>query len=247
VLPHQHDEIDAANREAFEENFRIIKQAWTQDFLSYQGKYWRIPPGETPWTLDATKHWGGGIENGIVKEVAVVPKPTQKPHPPVFQPFASSERSIRWCAQEGVTAILPAMHPKLEYQLCELYAAVSGKPLGEGMGVLRDLVIADTDAEARELWQQSGHFCGQQWFAPFGFSTRMTDPGTGELADLFNHGLAFVGSVDTVTRQIELMAKRLPVRWVFAWIYASLLPHDRVMKTIELFWTKVLPRIADMS
>ena len=38
------------------------------------------------------------------------PKPVQKPHPPLFQPFASSENSIRWCAQEGVTAVLPPMH-----------------------------------------------------------------------------------------------------------------------------------------
>ncbi|HSU90597.1 MAG TPA: LLM class flavin-dependent oxidoreductase, partial [Sporolactobacillaceae bacterium] len=99
ALPHQHDEIDNANRAAFEENFRIIKQAWTQDFLSYEGKYWRVPPGETPWTLDATAKWGGGVEKGIVRAVSVVPKPVQKPHPPIFQPFASSERSIRWCAQ----------------------------------------------------------------------------------------------------------------------------------------------------
>jgi alkanesulfonate monooxygenase SsuD/methylene tetrahydromethanopterin reductase-like flavin-dependent oxidoreductase (luciferase family) len=55
--PHQHDEIDAANRAAFEECFRIIKAAWTQDMLSYQGKYWRVPPGETPWTLDATSKY----------------------------------------------------------------------------------------------------------------------------------------------------------------------------------------------
>src|SRR4030081_325556 len=67
ALPHQHDAIDATNRAAFEENFRIIKQAWTQDFSAYQGKYWRIPPGDTPWTLEATKLWGGGVENGIVK------------------------------------------------------------------------------------------------------------------------------------------------------------------------------------
>ena len=73
ALPHQHDEIDNANRAAFEENFRIIKQAWTQDFISYQGKYWRVPPGETPWTLDATAKWGGGVENGIVRAVSVVP------------------------------------------------------------------------------------------------------------------------------------------------------------------------------
>jgi Luciferase-like monooxygenase len=94
ALPNQHDEIDAANRAAFEENFRIIKQAWTQDFSAYQGKYWRIPPGDTPWTLEATQRWGGGVENGIVKSVAVVPKPVQKPHPPIFQPFPSSPRCI---------------------------------------------------------------------------------------------------------------------------------------------------------
>jgi alkanesulfonate monooxygenase SsuD/methylene tetrahydromethanopterin reductase-like flavin-dependent oxidoreductase (luciferase family) len=56
--PHQHDEIDAANRAAFEECFRIIKAAWTQDLLSYQGKYWRVPPGETPWPIEATAKWG---------------------------------------------------------------------------------------------------------------------------------------------------------------------------------------------
>ena len=33
----------------------------------------------------------------------VVPKPVQKPHPPVFQPFASSENSIRWCAWNNFT------------------------------------------------------------------------------------------------------------------------------------------------
>jgi alkanesulfonate monooxygenase SsuD/methylene tetrahydromethanopterin reductase-like flavin-dependent oxidoreductase (luciferase family) len=191
--------------------------------------------------------WGGGIENGIVKSVAVVPKPLQKPHPPIFQPFASSERSIRWCAQEGVTAILPPLHPKLESQLCDVYAEVSGKPRGEGIGVLRDVIIADTDAEARQLWRDSGYFCGHHWFEAFGFSQGLIDPATGKEADIFNEGLAFVGTVDTVTRQLETMARRLPVRWIFAWIYNSLLPHDRLMKTIELFWTKVLPRVADMK
>src|SRR6266571_2384327 len=67
--PHQHDEIDAANRAAFEECYRIIKAAWTQDMLSYQGKYWRVPPGETPWTIGATRKWGSGVEDGIVRAV----------------------------------------------------------------------------------------------------------------------------------------------------------------------------------
>ena len=28
-------------------------------------------------------------------------------------------------------------------------------------------------------------------------------------------------------------------------MYNGLMPHDRLMKTIELFWTKVMPRVAD--
>ncbi len=67
ALPHQHDAIDAANRTAFEECFAIIRKAWTEEMLSYQGQYWKIPPGETPWTLEATDKWGKGVEGGILK------------------------------------------------------------------------------------------------------------------------------------------------------------------------------------
>ncbi len=161
ALPHQHDEIDAANRAAFEECFTIIKKCWTEEMLSFQGKFWKIPPGETPWPLETTAKWGKGVENGILKAVGVVPKPLQKPHPPVFQPFASSENSIRWCAKNGVTAILPPMHETIEKNLFEVYASVSGRKMGDGMGMLRDIIIADSDEEARQLWVELGDVRGQ--------------------------------------------------------------------------------------
>lgn len=244
ALPHQHDEIDAANRAAFEECFEIVKRAWTEDLLDYQGRYWRIPPGETPWDLEATRLWGGGVENGVLRRVGVVPKPLQKPHPPLFQPFASSERSIRWCASEGVTAVLPPLHPRLERRLFDLYAETSGLEPGDGVGVLRDLVIADSDDEAQEIWRSSGAFCGAAWFEPFGFARGLIDAESGEEADLFADGLALVGSVDTVCRQLESLLDRLPVRWLFLWIYNGLAPHARLMQSIERFWTDVLPRFA---
>ena len=243
--PHQHDEIDAANREAFEECFAIIKKAWSDEMLTHQGRYWRIPPGDTPWTLEATRLWGRGVTGDMVRSVGVVPKPVQKPHPPIFQPFASSERSIRWCAQEGVTAILPPLHPATERALYDLYADASGRPPGEGIGVLRDVIIADTDDEALALWGDGGVFCGRMWFEPFGFSKGLEDPRTGELPDVRGSGLALVGTVDSVTRQLEGLMKRLPVKWLFAWMYNGLVPHANLMKSIELFATKVLPRASD--
>jgi alkanesulfonate monooxygenase SsuD/methylene tetrahydromethanopterin reductase-like flavin-dependent oxidoreductase (luciferase family) len=245
ALPHQHDAVDEANRAAFEECFRIIKRAWTEDLLSYEGRYWRVPPGATPWDLESTRRYGAGVVDGIVRAVGVVPKPLQRPHPPLFQPFASSERSIRWCAEEGVTAILPPLHPTLEERLVHLYAEVSGKPLGEGIGVLRDVVVAETDDEAMALWADSGLFCGREWFEPFGFSKGLADPATGEAPSLFDNGLALVGCVDTVTRQLERLRARLPVRWLFAWTYNGLVAHAQLMRSIELFATRVLPRAAD--
>jgi alkanesulfonate monooxygenase SsuD/methylene tetrahydromethanopterin reductase-like flavin-dependent oxidoreductase (luciferase family) len=244
ALPHEHDEIDAANRAAFEECFQIVKKAWTEDLLQYDGRYWRVPAGETPWTLETTRRYGAGIEDGIVRAVGVVPKPVQKPHPPLFQPFASSERSIRWCAEEGVTAILPPLHPVRESALFELYADVSGRPLGDGIGVLRDVVIADSDEEALALWNDSGIFCGAAWFEPFGFSKGFEHPETGERPpDLLGEGLALVGTVDTVSRQLEALLERLPAQWVFAWTYNGLIPHVKLMNSIERFQTKVLPRV----
>ena len=247
ALPHQHDEIDAANRAAFEECFRIIKQAWTEPMLSYQGKYWRIPPGETPWQLEATDKWGAGVENGILRSVGVVPKPVQQPHPPIFQPFASSETSIRWCAKEGVTAILPPMHASYEDNLFNVYAEVSGRPRGEGMGLLRDVIIADSDAEAIALWKDSGVFSGRAWFEPFGFRKGVMDPVTGAAPtaeESVERGYALVGTVDTVARNLERIRKRVPVDWLFCYTYNSLVPHAVLMKSIERFWTEVIPRVS---
>jgi len=242
--PHEHDAIDEANRAAFEESFRIIKKAWTEDLLAHEGRYWRVPPGPTPWDIEYTARYGAGVADGVVRAVGVVPKPLQRPHPPLFQPFASSERSIRWCAEEGVTAILPPLHPTLEARLVRLYADVSGRPLGDGVGVLRDVIVAESDDEAMALWNDSGAYCGAAWFAPFGFSRGLADPETGAAPDLFADGLALVGSVDTVTRQLEGLLARLPVRWLFAWTYNGLVPHARLMRSLELFATRVLPRVS---
>jgi alkanesulfonate monooxygenase SsuD/methylene tetrahydromethanopterin reductase-like flavin-dependent oxidoreductase (luciferase family) len=252
VTPGQHDEIDQANRAAFEEHFQIVKQAWTQDMIEYHGKYWQVPPAGTPWEIEATQQWGAGVDGGIVRQIGVVPKPLQKPHPPLFQPFASSEATIRWCAREHVTAILPPMHYSMANQLYNVYseeAQANGRSLGpgEGLGLLRDVVVCDTDEEALQLWQQGGAFCGAAWFAPFGFWRGFTEPGKQEMLSVpeqLERGLVLVGSPDTVSRQVETILKNTPMKWLFAWTYNGLIPHDKILRSLELFSTKVLPRFS---
>ncbi len=189
----------------------------------------------------------------MVRQIGVVPKPLQQPHPPIFQPFASSERSIRWCAREGVTAVLPPMRVETQNQLYELYreeAASVGRELapGEGLGVLRDVVIAETDEEAQALWRRGGAFCGAAWFAPFHFGDVLIDPQSGEqmtAQEMMNDGLLLVGSVDTVRRQMQRMMDQTPVRWVFAWQYNGLIPHGALMKSIEWYQRRVAPEFGE--
>jgi len=55
---------------------------------------------------------------------------------------------------------------------------------------------------------------------------------------------AFVGTLDTVLRSIETMQRRQKVDWVFAYTYNALVPHAVLMKSIEAFHAKVLPRVS---
>ncbi len=205
ALPHQHDEIDAANRAAFEECFTIIKKAWTEEMLSFQGKFWKIPPGETPWPLETTAKWGKGVENGILKAVGVVPKPLQKPHPPIFQPFASSENSIRWCAKNGVTAILPPMHETHREATCSRSTPRCRAASWATAWACCATSSSPTATRRRaSCGSNSATFAGNAWFVPFGFRRGMLDPKTGEAPtteEAIAKGYALVGTVDTVTKQ----------------------------------------------
>jgi alkanesulfonate monooxygenase SsuD/methylene tetrahydromethanopterin reductase-like flavin-dependent oxidoreductase (luciferase family) len=163
----------------------------------------------------------------------------------VFLPFASSPNSIRWAAREGVTAILPPMLEAYESPLFDLYAEVSAKPRGQGTGLLRDVIIADTDEEAMALWEDSGRFSGKAWFEPFGFRRGLMDPVTKKFATAqqsIELGYALVGTVDTVARALEANMKRQPVDWLFCYTYNALVPHAKLMKSTEALWTKVLPK-----
>jgi len=99
-----------------------------------------------------------------------------------------------------------------------------------------------------ELWSHGAAFCGAAWFAPFHFGDVLQDPErNGQRLtpqEMMEQGLLLVGSVDTVTRQMERMLAATPVQWLFAWQYNGLVPHANIMRSLELFQTKVMPRFA---
>ena len=45
-------------------------------------------------------------------------------------------------------------------------------------------------------------------------------------------------------RSLEALRKKLPVNWIFGWTHNTLVPHAKLMRSIERFYTEVLPRVS---
>ena len=129
-------ETDRINREAFEEVFRFLKLAWGDEPFRFKGKYYEYPTPQEgiQWPPHKwTREYGfpGEVdEQGRIQKINVVPKPYQKPHPPLFQAFSISEETVRWCAREGITPTILISQPPLLRKLVEAYQeeAKKGRP-----------------------------------------------------------------------------------------------------------------------
>ena len=84
--PMDGSELDQHNRAVFEEVFTIIKKAWTEDSLEFEGEFYSVPfpydQGITRWPAQEwTRTYGapGELdEDDVVRRISVVPKPYQQ-------------------------------------------------------------------------------------------------------------------------------------------------------------------------
>jgi alkanesulfonate monooxygenase SsuD/methylene tetrahydromethanopterin reductase-like flavin-dependent oxidoreductase (luciferase family) len=68
----------AQSRARFEEAFHIITRAWTEEIFSYDGVFWSY------------------------KDVALWPRPVQRPRPPIWMPIVGSKESIEFAARNNL-------------------------------------------------------------------------------------------------------------------------------------------------
>jgi alkanesulfonate monooxygenase SsuD/methylene tetrahydromethanopterin reductase-like flavin-dependent oxidoreductase (luciferase family) len=133
-------------RDRWDEAIRAIPKMWTQDLFSWEGKYFSVP------------------------ERAILPKPVQKPHPPLWV-TASNPATVELAAKRGIgAAMFSFSDPAKLAPLVESYKSNIGK--GELVGeFVHDKILAlapmfclpDGD-EARRLYAEGnpssikGHF-----------------------------------------------------------------------------------------
>jgi alkanesulfonate monooxygenase SsuD/methylene tetrahydromethanopterin reductase-like flavin-dependent oxidoreductase (luciferase family) len=251
------EEYEDLKRSLFEEHFDIIMKAWSNDTFSFQGKHWQIPTKDIKWAAaEVAWQYGQGCnKDGIIEEVGIAPPTFNKQIPDMFMPFATSERSIKWGMERGIVpvTIMTQYDVVKEHFRAGMEAANEAGldyKFGQGMAMSREIIVADTDAEAEAIAREAGSFIWNNFFVPFGFSAAIAGPGEGPFdmpatfETLSDRGLVIHGSPDTVNRKLEALFKQLPVDYFWQFIYNHM-PHDACMKSLELMTEKVWPNHTD--
>lgn len=253
---------DRQNREVFEELYAVMKMAWTEDSIRFEGKYYQVPAdsgaGRPRWPVAKTwtARYGAPGEvdaAGDIQRICVVPKPYSEPYPQLWQAFSGGQETIAWCARENIVCWSLA-EPNTFLALCQGYrdaARQHGRTprLGENIGTFRMVYIADTYAAAFALGAAALGDAFVRYFSGFGFFEGFRRPGeVGEVPISFQRMVdakfAIVGTVDQVTRQIAELCEESNPDWFGWYLDQGLMDQSEILRQLEAFATKVLPTFA---
>ena len=116
-----------------------------------------------------------------------------------------------------------------------------GRP-AKPIGVHSPGYVADTDARAREeLWPDYKAMRDR-----IGKERGWPPMGRDEFVSEAEHGSLYVGSPETVARKIAKTAKALGISRFQLKYSAGPLPHEKLMRSIELYGRKVVPMVREM-
>ena len=206
----------------FEEQLAIMKALWTQESVSFQGAYYQVT---------------GRLE----------PKSISRPHPPVWiggwggiTLRRAATLADNWIP--GPTADLPRLLAGKQQFLANRKAAGRTEPVTE-WPLTRDVIIADTDREARELAEKHimisyrKEYAGG-WRHPFIDASIATDL-DGLMKDRF-----LIGGPEQVVRALRPFVSEYGTTHLICRVFFPGMAHRHIMRELELLAQEVLPAFA---
>jgi alkanesulfonate monooxygenase SsuD/methylene tetrahydromethanopterin reductase-like flavin-dependent oxidoreductase (luciferase family) len=224
----------AESRDRFREILDIVEQAWNKPSFSYQGKYHSF------------------------KDVAVVPKPYQKPVPPI-RIAASTPDTFPAIGRRGAAIFASVRHTTwsdLAKQIDSYHEAwkEAGHPGRGQVFVSAPTYIAATDERARAEPKESiMHFYHEQANLLEG-AAKLVDPETAarrmrRVNQLRNldydeavHTNALVGTPAMITEQLSALRQEIGLSGILAELNCGgLIPHQKVVSAMRLLCEEVKP------
>jgi alkanesulfonate monooxygenase SsuD/methylene tetrahydromethanopterin reductase-like flavin-dependent oxidoreductase (luciferase family) len=211
-------DADRANRECFYEAWEIVKRLWTEDTVRFDGRYWQVPVQTTHWEWEPTRLWGQGVDaDGSLREIGIVPRPLQTPHPPVYAPFAFSMESARFWAREGGKLVSFVADGDFIDTTLRVYgeeaeaAGRTGVTSSDALALGGHLIIGRDDAEVRQLTEAFHEFYN------LAYSTPPYNVPVGRM---------FAGTGAQVAEQLAELQERFDVDEFFLWHHVGHFDQD---------------------
>jgi probable F420-dependent oxidoreductase len=206
----------------FEEQLAIMNALWTQESVSFAGTYYTVE---------------GRLE----------PKPLTRPHPPVWI-GGWGDITLRRAATladnwvPGPTADLARLLAGKQRFIANRRAAGKPDALTE-WPLTRDVIIADTDREARELAEKHimisyrKEYAGG-WRHPFIDASIATD------LDALMRDRFLIGGPDQVIRALKPFVSEYGMTHLICRVFFPGMPHRHIMRELELIAKEVRPAFA---
>jgi len=249
------------NRALFAETLEVMRRCWTEEFFSFEGDHFTFPqPGLTfDHSMSPPTAANTDPETGEITALAVVPRPMQQPHPPLWQ-VIDTPPSIRFAAEndlQGMFWIPPtdAMVPRFEmYRDAASEARGAEVEMGEGVALVRDLFVTETMEEAERLGGP-GMLTYLEWVCHFrGLGNHMFPgeelPDTAGKLDLLSYewlhprNMLF-GTPEYIAEKIQEMKDKLNLKTLLLWSNFPGVAHEAVMDSITMFTERVMPLFAE--
>jgi natural product biosynthesis luciferase-like monooxygenase protein len=225
------------SRDRMVEALDYIRRAWTNDRFSFHGRFFQAD------------------------DLALAPRPIQQPHPPI-RVAANSPETAAWAGREGYPVFFASNVnplPKLR-ELVPVYRGARaeagyGTP-GDDLTLLMPLYVGDDRRRVeREVAPSVRQFTETAAAVFQGLVARAPEAERPRLQAIVEQlcGMTYqtvnavTGIFDTpsacVERLLQIREEFNPVRVICWFNFGGLIPHDQVVRSMELFSTRVLPHV----
>jgi alkanesulfonate monooxygenase SsuD/methylene tetrahydromethanopterin reductase-like flavin-dependent oxidoreductase (luciferase family) len=256
---HGADRRDADRNWAyFLEALEIMKAAWTEDALTWDGEFFQLPAKGIKDSYAAwyprDPRWRSEDDEFIA--LNVLPKPVQSPYPPLWNTVDRTP-GFKVAAEHGMKPITWLRSTQAMREAFEVYrdaaSELQGRELrlGEDCALLRTAFVADSFEEARRIAEPAieqlyGGYLGgiraRDIYAEPGETLAPMEPGDTWFDFLYERDHLLVGTPESVSEQIERIREATGLEHLLMFNWLPGLSEEDSTASLERFSAEVMPR-----
>jgi len=229
------------SRARFEEALEIVVRAWTEERVTYKGRFYQVA------------------------DVAVVPRPLQKPHPPI-RIAANSPETAQFAGRKGYDVLVaspinpvPGFYEHIRAYRAALKTGARPEHPGDVAALFfvcphASRATARAEAEGsllhyfRTIGEQALVGGRGQYEGSYAYLEQVRERAAAMTYETVDETMAVYGSPEECIARINDVYEHSGIDQLVCWFNAGgLIPHREVMATMERFAGKVMPAVRGLG